>query len=163
VTVKLLVGASLIGIALAMGSHPAALGVVWPPPGPPPAASDSLEIGGVRLTMDAGLWRNFMPGTPSAGCGRSGPRLQGSALLQPASGSIPSGSRAGRVWVVFPGGVWTAPVPEASMHHGVLMAHFRGGPTLDEHVRCDVIVEIVVPGAGSGFVRDRGVEVVFAY
>ena len=81
-------------------------------------------------------------------------------LLQPASGSIPAGSRPGRFWVVFPGGVWTAPVSEASTHQGVLMAHFRGGPELDEHVRCDVIVEIVVPGAGSGFVLDRGVEVV---
>ena len=139
-------------------------GFQWPPPTPPPAASDTLEIAGNRLTMDSGVSRDFMPGiTEGTGCGGPQERpLQGAMLLQPASGSIPADARPGRVWIQYEGGFWMGRLEESGRAQGVLLMRFEGGPRLVEGTRCGVIAELIVPGAGSGFVHDEA-PVVFTY
>jgi hypothetical protein len=121
---------------------------------PPPAPADTLEIADLRVTSDAALRRD--PGTAVAwSCSGGGSGLSGIVVIHPQAGAIPTEAKPGRVWVQFPGGTWTGRLEETGRPNGTLRTRFARGPEVAENASCDVIVELIVPGSGSGFVRTR--------
>ena len=146
--------AILIGVVAVLCST----GYRWSATSDPPPASpaDTLVIADLRVTSDAALRRDVMSGTAVAwSCQVGSNGLNGAVVIHAQAGAIPADARAGRVWVQFPGGVWTGRLEETGRPDGTLRARFVRGPDVPADATCDVIAELIVPGSGSGFVRAR--------
>jgi hypothetical protein len=118
------------------------------------SAPTRIVLGGRTLTLDASLWRDFMPVSPP-----DGKPLAGALRIKTEDGSaVPAGVAADTAWVVHLSEVWstlvipqprenTAPVYEVSV---------MNGPKWGPNVTVDVIVRLRDSTGHAALLRARG-------
>jgi hypothetical protein len=105
------------------------------------AAPSAIEAGGVRLTLSASLWRDFMPPSPE-----DGRPLIAVARVQTADQiPVPTNLRATDVWVVLGSDVWRAPFREERPRSDTAPDYevvARDGPKWGPDVTVDLVVRL---------------------
>ena len=105
------------------------------------AAPSTIDAGGVRLTLSASLWRDFMPPSPP-----DGRPLTAIARIQTVDRApVPATLRATDVWVVRGSDVWRAafreerPRSDTAPDYEVVA---RDGPKWGPEVTVDVVLRV---------------------
>jgi hypothetical protein len=105
------------------------------------AAPSTIEAGGVRLTLSASLWRDFMPPSP-----QDGRPLIAIARVQTVDRTpVAATLRATDVWVVLGSDVWRAAFREERPRSDTAPDYeivARDGPKWGPGVTADVVVRV---------------------
>ena len=113
------------------------------PPGPEELASvpGAVVLGGVTLTLETYLWRDFMPPSPP-----EGRPLAARLVVRSSDGSsLPSGLVMTTVSVYYQGQTWlSSPVSDPSPNPTMYVARSSGGPLWGPGVRVNVSVTLVL-------------------
>ncbi len=104
------------------------------------SAPAEIELDGIVFTLDAYLWRDFMP-SPDPDLKRG---LIASIRIKSADGSaIPVSLKVTSLWVLSKTSVWESK-PEALnlLSPDVLEVYASGGPEWDKGTKTDIVIEI---------------------
>jgi hypothetical protein len=128
--------APLLVLTLAACARDAAR-ITAPDPNDPSSIPQLVVIDGARLTLEADLWRDFMPFAPP-----DGRPLAASFKVRNQSGApLPGGLAITSARVYHRGEVWTStPTTYETNDPALLLAASHGGPKWGPHVTVDVVV-----------------------
>lgn len=104
------------------------------------AAPQEVQLAGRTYTLEADLWRDFMPPTPP-----DGRPLIAVLRVKPADGAaVPDALEIERAWVLHEDRTWTAtPEPQSAAPDAKqLEATMREGPKWGPDARVDVVVRL---------------------
>jgi hypothetical protein len=116
-------------------------------------AAENVTLGGVTLSLEAHLWRDFMPLSPP-----DGKPLVAVLFIKAADGSpIVTDVRADAAWVVYGDFVWACSEVERQNLGGERRRFaIRGGPKWGPGVTVDVIVRVRDDEGHVALVLSRG-------
>lgn len=145
---RLLPALATVCILLAGCNEPPTIGLE---PGEAANAPTRIQLDGRELTLEAYLWRDFMPVAPP-----NGQPLVAVLRVRTANGTqFPAGVTADLVSVLYDGQVWAAPAVQE--HPGtqpnVLEVVARDGPKWGPHVYVDVVVRLRDAGGQTHLLR----------
>ncbi len=104
------------------------------------SAPDEILIESKSYTLEAYIWRDFMPSTDST-LNRG---LMASVKIKTADGSeIPVSLNVLMLWILNKNNVWeTKPVRTNLLSPDIFEVFISGGPAWDKGIKTDVVVEI---------------------
>jgi hypothetical protein len=116
------------------------------------AASEKVTLGGVTMSLEAHLWRDFMPISPP-----DGKPLLAVLFIRAADGSpMVADVRADAAWVVYGDLVWACSEVERQNWGERGRFALRGGPKWGPGVAVDVIVRVRDDKGRAALVVSRG-------
>lgn len=104
------------------------------------SAPTQVTLAGRTLTLEASLWRDFMPISPP-----DGKPMIAAARVKSDGGAIPATVKADTLWVLNGTEVWSAPAREERPHTGtdsVYEVVARDGPKWGPGIQVDVVVRL---------------------
>jgi hypothetical protein len=115
------------------------------------AAPTQVTIGGVPITLQVHLWRDFMPITPPGG-----PQLRVSIQLPDQASSM----TVDRIWVLYGEDLWST-VPARNAGTNVWVA--GNGPQWGPGVTVDVVAQVRHPSGDLRLVRAAAQPIVATF
>jgi hypothetical protein len=125
------------------------------------SAGSTAEVGGVAITLDPYLWRDFMPPTPAE---RSD--LRASVTVMTATGrDIPPGLDVVRLYLVNGADAWVTDCSQEGRPSAAseIQCVARGGPRWDPGLEVDVYVKVADAAGTTAYLAARGRMITATY
>jgi len=120
------------------------------------AVADTVRFHGSTFTLQADLWRDFMPGPDRPPEGR--PLIGVIFVTATDSSALDAGLNADAIWLINVDKVWRSwlsheAVPEDLLRQNRLVRYLRGGPTWGPSIAVEVVVRLVHADGTSAYLR----------